>query len=80
MASAPETRRSLGMTRFEGCEEWPADVGNGKLLQIKFRGLFQVCQGILNSAALTHRSHLWARGHVEVIFAMNDRCEDLHFH
>src|SRR5437016_10352985 len=68
IASAPEMRGSLGIGCLKSRQKRSAALGKRKLLEVQFRGLFQIGHCFLHGRSLADRADFRALGHVKTLF------------
>src|ERR1700678_525410 len=73
MASAPETRGTLGKMCLEDRYQGAACFGWRELFQIKFGRLTKISDRILDGFSLADHAHFRAFGHVEITFFVQCR-------
>ena len=75
IASAPETRGSLGIACLENCDDWAAWIVWRKLFQIELGSLAEIGDCFFNILALADRTNLRTLRYVQVTFFVKHRSE-----
>ena len=80
IASAPETRGSLCISRLEDRDDWVARIVWRKFFQIKLGSLAEIGYCFFNSLALADRADLRTLRYVQVTFFMQHRSKGSNMH